>query len=176
MTNQQLGARTNAPSESDAERSFPPDETNVVDRLQSLMDGDSIAAFGRRCSVPESNLRSYLKRGVKPGLDHLVAIADTAGVTVDWLATGREPKLRRDLVAALRAAERGAPAGEAPAIDMERLAQALQAVEEGLQDADVELEPIDKAEVVCAAYDLIGQLGATAQARALIGRIVKAGR
>jgi transcriptional regulator with XRE-family HTH domain len=177
MANQQLGDRTNAADASDTDRSFPSDESNVVSRFQSLLDGDSLAAFSRRCGVPESGLRSYLKRGVKPGMDHLVAIADTAGVTVDWLATGRGPKLRRDLVAALKAAEQAPPGAEPPeSLDLERLRTAVKAVEEGLNDAGLQRPADKKAEVFLYAYELIGQMGATEQARQLLARLVKLAR
>jgi transcriptional regulator with XRE-family HTH domain len=175
MPDQSLTSETDAGTAPKRERPIRSAESDISTRLRGVIGDESVTAFSRKCGFAESTLRKYLD-GAEPSVLRLQSIADAAGVTLQWLATGEEPKLRRDLVAALRAAERGAPADEAPALDMERLAQALQAVEEGLQDADVELEPIDKAEVVCAAYDLIGQLGATAQARALIGRIVKAGR
>ncbi|MFM2056083.1 MAG: hypothetical protein RLY71_468 [Pseudomonadota bacterium] len=175
MTNQPLAARTNAPAETNADHSIPIGETNVVERLQTVMNGDSIAAFGRRCGIPESNLRSYIKRGVKPGLDHLVAMADTAGVTVEWLATGRPPKLRRDLVDALKAHTAQAEPPVQP-LDRARLAQAVQGVEDALQAAALSLPPDKRAELFCAAYDLIGQMGATAQARALLAQFVKLAR
>jgi len=61
-----------------------------------------VASFGRRTGLNESLLRKYL-HGAQPNTLNLVSIADAGGVTVDWLATGREPKFRRDVVAAASA-------------------------------------------------------------------------
>ena len=71
-------------------------ESDFRDRLVEAIAGEPVAAFGRRCGTSESLLRGYLKNGNKPGLDHLVAIADTANVNIEWLATGRGPKQRGD--------------------------------------------------------------------------------
>lgn len=184
MEDQQLRHQPNAGGES---RSFQAAESNVVERLQSLMDGDSIAAFSRRCGVPESNLRSYLRRGVKPGLDHLVAIADAAGVTVEWLATGREPRLRRDLVAALQAAATGTAkatvilseaaarhAGQAaPAWDEDRLRDAIYAVEEALRQSNRDMDPKKKAGVVRAVYELLKEQADDAQSEQTSAKIIR---
>lgn len=107
----------------------------------------------------------------------LQAIADVAGVCLQWLATGEGPKLRRDLVAALRAAAEGGSAREEHLqVDLEQLRTAVMAVEEGLDEAGLVMPPDKKAEVFVYAYELIGQMGATDQARALLARLLKLAR
>lgn len=51
---------------------------------------DSVTSFGKRCGIGESTLRSYL-RGAAPRLDKLLAITESAGVNIEWLATGKGP-------------------------------------------------------------------------------------
>jgi transcriptional regulator with XRE-family HTH domain len=175
MANQVLSSGNSGPDAPGDRVAFPSGEKQLANRLLEAMGDESQVGFARKAGVSGSTFRKYLE-GAMPSADRLVAMADVAGVTVEWLAAGRGPKLRRDLVAALRAAEQGAPAGEAPAIDLALLRTAIQAVEEGLLDADVEMPPDKKAEVFVYAYELIGQMGATEQARALLARLVKLAR
>lgn len=60
-----------------------------IDRLRSCIADEPVAAFARRCGFSEGLIRSYLKGEKKPGMDRLVRMAEVAGVTIDWLATGR---------------------------------------------------------------------------------------
>ncbi len=66
-------------------------------RLRECIGDDSVSSFARRCGLPEATIRSYLE-GKKPVFDKLVKIADAAGVTVDWLATGRGPRTRAEAI------------------------------------------------------------------------------
>jgi phage repressor protein C with HTH and peptisase S24 domain len=59
-------------------------------RLLFALKGENLHAFGKRSGVKENNLRRYLG-GTIPGMDKLVAIAEAAQVSIDWLATGRNP-------------------------------------------------------------------------------------
>lgn len=67
------------------------DETLAI-RIRGLIADKSIASFARKCGVEGSLLRKYLA-GSQPNAANLVKIADAAGVTIDWLAAGREPKI-----------------------------------------------------------------------------------
>lgn len=67
-----------------------------VARLKEVIGGESKSSFSRRCGFKESVLRGYLVDGKKPGLDYLVAMANAASVTVEWLATGKLPKTRAE--------------------------------------------------------------------------------
>ena len=63
-------------------------------RLRSCIGNDSVSSFARRCGMPEATIRSYLD-GKKPVYDKLARIADAAGVSLEWLATGRG-QMRRE--------------------------------------------------------------------------------
>lgn len=59
-------------------------------RLREAIGNLSVNAFALKCGLAESLLRKYLSGESLPGLEKLVAIADAAGVTVEWLATGQK--------------------------------------------------------------------------------------
>jgi transcriptional regulator with XRE-family HTH domain len=67
-------------------------ESDALERLSerlALCIGDAtVSSFARSCGLPEATIRSYLD-GRKPVFDKLVKIANAAGVTLDWLATGK---------------------------------------------------------------------------------------
>lgn len=69
-------------------------DTDFPSRLRECIGEEPVAAFARRCGFSEGLLRAYLKAEKQPGMERLVRIADVAGVTLDWLATGRGPKRR----------------------------------------------------------------------------------
>lgn len=90
---------------------FAPIENDqsIADRIKILIGDEFVSAFARRCGMGESLIRKYLA-GAQPNAINLVTIANARGVTVDWLATGREPKYRKDVVAALQRAQEPEPA------------------------------------------------------------------
>lgn len=65
----------------------------IADRIASLMDERSEAAFARKCGISQPLLRKYLT-GSQPRIDKLLSISEATGVTLMWLATGQEPKFR----------------------------------------------------------------------------------
>lgn len=67
-----------------------------ISRLREVIGDKKVLHFATECGIGESTLRNILD-GATPRADILVAITDNAGVTVEWLATGRLPKYRRDL-------------------------------------------------------------------------------
>ena len=69
-------------------------EKKVGIRLREIIGVESLASFSRRCGVSEGGLRKYLE-GASPSTNNLIAIADTASVSIEWLATGRGQKIRR---------------------------------------------------------------------------------
>lgn len=95
-------------------------------------------------------LRKYLG-GAQPSTDRLVAMADIAGVSIEWLAAGRGPRQR----------QRAQPEVIS---DRDRLVTAIRAVEQGLSLIGRTMAPDKKAELILAAYELISQDDATAQA------------
>lgn len=65
------------------------------DRLNIAISGETLHAFSKRAGIPDSTMRNYLS-GTVPGLSNLMIIAQTAGVTLDWLVLERGPMRRED--------------------------------------------------------------------------------
>lgn len=59
-------------------------------RLHQAIGEESETSFARRAGIAKSGLNRILKGGT-PTLDILIAIANTAQVSIDWLATGKRP-------------------------------------------------------------------------------------
>ena len=68
------------------------------DRLKGVIGNESYASFARRCDgISDSLIGAYVRGEKKPTLNNLLAIAMSAGVLMDWLATGRPPKTRAEV-------------------------------------------------------------------------------
>jgi hypothetical protein len=145
LSRQVLTAESELRQHSEVPVPIRDEESELAQRLAEALVEETLAGFSRRSGVPESNLRAYMKRGVKPGLDHLVAMADAANVSIEWLATGRGPRQRQ------------APAGAT--IDLDRLQRAVAAVQEGVQGSGTLPDPARYARLVAAAYGMLGTPG-----------------
>ena len=62
---------------------------NFSVRLKELIQTESIRSFARNCSLSETALRKYLNSESTPNLERLIAIANYAQVSLEWLATGK---------------------------------------------------------------------------------------
>lgn len=67
--------------------------TDLKQRIREAIGDEPVAAFARRCGFGESLLRKYLA-GAEPSASNLAKIAQAAGVSLEWMATGRGPKYR----------------------------------------------------------------------------------
>ena len=65
------------------------DETGFTERLKTLFEGGSARGFAQKAGMGDSTFRNILN-GAMPRLDSLLRIANAAGVSVEWLATGKE--------------------------------------------------------------------------------------
>ena len=65
-------------------------ETGFADRLRTIIGNGSARAFAHKAGMGDSTFRNILNGGM-PRLDNLLRIANAAGVSVEWLATGKEP-------------------------------------------------------------------------------------
>ena len=78
-----------------------------IARLRSLIPERGENAFARRAGISPSGLRGALKSG-NPGREMMLAIARTARVSVQWLATGQGERDRREAGSAPATARDGA--------------------------------------------------------------------
>lgn len=72
-----------------------PNSDGFAARLKEAIGNESILSFSKRCGISEGTTRKYLT-GSQPGIDKLLTLAAVAGVTIEWLATGRASELCGD--------------------------------------------------------------------------------
>lgn len=59
-----------------------------LDRVLEVLGEESVRSFAHRAGIAPGTMHNILNGGL-PRLDNLIAIANAASVTVEWLATGR---------------------------------------------------------------------------------------
>ncbi|MCX7258547.1 MAG: hypothetical protein NTZ64_18025 [Polaromonas sp.] len=125
---------------------------NPSERIREAIGEESVASFSRRSGIGDSTIRKYLD-GALPNSINLVAIADAANVNIEWLATGRGPKMRGAPVSTIPLA-----ASSVNVDDLERLELAVESVEEGLAATHRTLPPSRYAQLIVAVYDLLADM------------------
>ena len=113
------------------------DGAGFPQRLAEIKGAMSTLAFAQKCGISESIFRKYLSGTSVPGADKLVEIAQTAQVSLSWLATGEG---RRD--------------GVEDKLDLATLRAVIAAVEEGLEEIRGTMAPDKKAELVALLYEM----------------------
>lgn len=63
-------------------------EQTFADRLRLVQGRESVNAMATRCGIPYTTLRQYFG-GTEPSATNAAKIADTLGVDLEWLITGR---------------------------------------------------------------------------------------
>lgn len=116
-------------------------------RLADVIGNSSVRAFARRASVSDTFLRQCLAGRTEPTRTKLLAIAEAGGVSVEWLATGQGTRT----YGAAASVEVREPAGRP---DRAILESVLDVVETALADAARPLTPAQKAQLICAVYDM----------------------
>ncbi len=150
MANQPLASKLNALDKTRGNHSIQKEELNPSERIREAIGEESVASFSRRSGIGDSTIRKYLD-GALPNSINLVAIADAANVNIEWLATGRGPKMRGAALAAV-------PSAPAEPINLDQLTVAISAVEEGLDAIERHLPPAKHAQLIVSAYGMLGEL------------------
>ena len=119
------------------------------DRLLIAKKGDTVYSFAKKCGFTESLIRKYLAGDSLPGLDKLVLIANTAGVSIEWLATGDGP-MRKDEAPPSPALT----AVTVPPLKKEILLEIIEALEMFLTNNHLKMPPEKKAKFIVMAYEL----------------------
>ncbi len=68
------------------------------DRLSLVIGDESICSFALRANLSPPVIKKYVENDSTPNVERLVAIAEAAGVTVEWLATGKGPKYPNGII------------------------------------------------------------------------------
>lgn len=67
--------------------------TGFSDRLKKVIGNKSGRAFAKEVGISYSTLHNYLTNASSPTLDNLIALSNTTGVDMKWLATGEEEQI-----------------------------------------------------------------------------------
>lgn len=153
MAHQAFSRETEQPSRASTPVPIRSTESELPERLRLAIGDEPVTAFGRRCGIGEATLRKYFK-GTLPNIENLIAIADAANVSIEWLAAGRGPKQRG------ASATPPAPPAESTVNveDLARLTLAIEAIEEGLGPTRYKLTANRYAQLVAAVYDLLADM------------------
>lgn len=116
-----------------------PFSENFADRLEKVLKNNTVRGLSRETGLSETVIRAY-RKGSDPSRRALVAISSATGASIEWLATGVGPMR---------------PSGQESSVPHKHLLKsAIRICEQGLKEADLELEADKKAEVIWLIYEL----------------------
>ncbi len=95
--------------------------------------------------MPLPSLKNYELAQRIPGGEAILALMH-AGINANWLLTGEGPMLLADMAGTL---------------DRKRMQLALEAIEEGIEEANGTMAPAKKAQLLLAVYDLMEEPSVT---------------
>lgn len=153
-SNTGVAGNRNASGSSDSAVPILGEESELFGaRLSEVIGAESKRSFAKRCSLSDGLLGAYLRGEKFPGVKHLVTMADAGSVTVEWLATGREPRTRAELSALLDRA--GAYADSfGPTINKDRLLMAIRMATGALAALNEPLTAERQSDLVKYFYDM----------------------
>ena len=105
----------------------------------------------RRSNILPARMQR-LKGGVEPVISVVIALAKAGGVSVQWLATGEDPKEPRTIIDAETKISHDDP------ISTERLEEALEAVDGVCTEYRVALDRSTKAQAAVLIYEIFVDL------------------
>lgn len=111
--------------------------------------------------VSTPSLQRYIKETNMPPFDAAARLCLAAGKSIQWLATGKEPT---------------AAQSQPVRLDPAALRGAVEAVDAVLDQADVDLQPGDRAELYVRAYELMASATSVPQATAQVLKLIMGGR
>lgn len=135
--------KSNKDNRADKEHSslIPELERDFKDRLAKAIGERSVLSFAKECGMSDSLVRKYLA-GTLPGLDKVVVMAKVAGVSVQWLATGKEVP----------------PLGQ-PQIDYDKLEEVMTKTLRLFLDRGVKIKPEAQARIIRLLYEYVQRQG-----------------
>ena len=160
----------------------------ILDRMKLVVGAKSDTAFAKAMGLNQSSVSGAKERQSIPPA-WAIQLAEKFDISIDWIWFGKG-RMKPEGGAIFRPVKlnpyMAGPQGEgldqqagtrdvvpqkSENIDRDRIAMAIQAVEEGLKVTNRELPPDKKASLILAAYDLIEESGNAAKIVELI-RIV----
>lgn len=117
-------------------------------RLREAMSGRSIREFASSAHMSAGTLHNYLNDESLPTLDKLISLANTANVSLNWLATGRGP------VSFDESSTDPSKGCGADQLSVEVLKEAIECIEQAIRELNVSMSPAKKSLVTASLYDL----------------------
>ncbi|HEQ1856982.1 TPA: helix-turn-helix transcriptional regulator [Providencia alcalifaciens] len=117
--------------------------TSFSDRLWESIGNESVLSFAKRAGVSEGVVRKYVKGNAEPTVSRLIAMANAAGVSLNWLATGDGTKTVNDCNTLFKSD-----------INIPALSRAIELLDEALLSTNKSLDSFKKAELISALYEL----------------------
>ena len=121
-----------------------------LERLRIIARGN-YKDLARRSNILPARMQR-LKGGVEPVISVVIALAKAGGVSVQWLATGEDPKEPRTIIDAEPKISHDDPIGT------ERLEEALEAVDGVCTEYRVALDQSTKAQAAVLIYEIFVDL------------------
>lgn len=127
--------------------------------------------FARAVGVAQASLARWVKGEADPSRSNLVKIAEVAGVSLEWLATGKGHQQNK--TEETTNSYRPYSGEDAIVISQKRLEAAIETLEEVLHRTRKTMKPKGKVEMIMALYELLtdeepNQKQTQAQAQALV--------
>ena len=116
-----------------------------ADRLKKVGKSfpGGLRAWAHAAGIPESSIFSYSSGVLKnPAMDRASLLADTAGVSLDWLATGRGTMWAKDY-----------PSLPKNALNVQRLQDSIESIDQYCQQRRIDLGSEEKAQVISFLYE-----------------------
>jgi len=144
------------------------DDFEAAERLRNAIErAGGTAEVARRARLPQRSLYNFLK-GREMRRSALVALSNACGVSIDWLATGTEPKLPGEPAHATIADASGNEVevsfhrqaiveqrGLFETVDISLLASAIDKAQDALRVSNRKLPTIELARAIVILYDLM---------------------
>lgn len=123
-----------------------------TDRMNvAIRKGGGVTNMAHRTGLSESVLRKWRSGASDPKRSDLVKVADAAGVSVEWLATGREdvPGITED----------GATYTATPRVDLDQLEEVIAKTRRRFKERGLDLTPESEARVIRLIYEFYTREG-----------------
>ena len=104
------------------------------ERLEKAIGSRSVRGFSLECGISDRAIRHYLSCESEPTLTKLVTMAETAKVSIQWLATGEE--------------------SSQPPLDKDALLASFEVVEWAINEANLNMTVERKSQLLVAVYKL----------------------
>ncbi len=159
--------------DNDMESAAREDSRGFSHRLREAMQGRSIREFASSATMSAGTLHNYLNDESLPTLDKLISLANTANVSLNWLATGRGPVHLEHQVSKLQEPGSEQATATEKRLDVALLTAILECLEKTIVDLNIEMSPEKKSSVTVSIYDLYSELGDKAVNKDKIFRLIE---